>query len=254
MGALHEGHLDLIRASKEGSDTTVCSIFVNPTQFNNQEDLEKYPRTESEDLEKLEKSGCDIVFIPSIHEIYPVSSVGIVSFDFGESASILEGQYRPGHFNGVGLVVSKLFNIVKPDKAYFGQKDLQQFHIINKLVHSLSFPIELICVPTRRENDGLAMSSRNLRIDLEKRPMANLFYKALVEARAKLDSGMTVAKVKSHVYKTFDSHSSLRLEYFEIIDKDSFQVMTGPVKKGSTALVIAGYLDNIRLIDNVLYI
>jgi pantoate--beta-alanine ligase len=254
MGALHEGHLDLIRASKKEASFTVCSIFINPTQFNNQEDLINYPRTETEDIEKLKRSGCDLVFIPAFNEIYPESENPLLSFDFGEIATKLEGEFRPGHFNGVGLVVSKLFNIVRPDMAFFGQKDLQQFAIIKKLVHSLSYPIRLVCVPTRREPDGLAMSSRNLRINKENRPVANMFYKALLQAITNLNEGKDATEVKSVVRNIFDSQPLLKLEYFEFVDTDTFAVFEGPIRKGNTALVIAGYMGNIRLIDNVMYI
>ena len=163
MGALHRGHLALIQASKAENKLTVCSIYVNPTQFNNSADLEKYPRTLPADIALLEEAGCDVLFCPGNQEMY--RDVSTLTMDFGGVDKILEGKFRPGHFSGVGLVVSKLFNIVAPDRAYFGQKDFQQFSVIARLVKELQFGLELRRIPTLRESDGLAMSSRNMRLN-----------------------------------------------------------------------------------------
>src|SRR5688500_4628457 len=167
MGALHAGHISLINASKAENDVTVGSIFVNPIQFNNQNDLLKYPRTLNKDIELLEEAGCNVLFSPENTEMYPERST--VTLDFGPLDKIMEGEFRPGHFSGVALVVSKLFNIVKPDHAYFGQKDWQQFAIIQKLTEELNFDVSLRSIATLRESDGLALSSRNLRLDSEQR-------------------------------------------------------------------------------------
>lgn len=170
MGALHAGHISLIERAKTENDLAVCSIFVNPTQFNNSDDLKKYPRTLERDCEMLRPVGCDVVFAPSAEEMYP--SLPQLKMDFGTLETIMEGKFRPGHFNGVGIVVSKLFNIVKPDKAYFGLKDLQQVAVIRRMVQELSFDLEIIPCPTLRETDGLAMSSRNTRLSPEARALA----------------------------------------------------------------------------------
>ena len=162
MGALHEGHLSLIRASKKDNSITVCSIYVNPAQFGNREDLEKYPRSLVSDISMLKEGGCDILFCPENAEMYGEQDT--IHFDFGSCGNVLEGKFRPGHFSGVALVVSKLFNIVEPHKAYFGQKDYQQFMIVSQLVTSLKFKVKLVCMPIKREEDGLAMSSRNQRL------------------------------------------------------------------------------------------
>ena len=177
MGALHPGHLELVKASKKVNSLAVCSIFVNPTQFNNPSDLEKYPRSLDKDIELLNSVGCDVLFFPDKKEMYQKPST--IKFDFGQLDKVLEGEFRPGHFSGVALVVSKLFNIVNPTRAYFGQKDFQQFKIINRLVEELHFNIELICFPTLREADGLAMSSRNLRLTDDQRKTALIFFKSV---------------------------------------------------------------------------
>ena len=175
MGALHRGHLSLIEASKAENDLTICSIFVNPTQFNNPQDLAVYPRTLQADCEMLESVKCDVVFAPNAHDMY--LTLPNLKFDFGDLERVLEGKFRPGHFNGVGIVVSKLFNIIQPDSAYFGQKDLQQCAIINRLVKDLSYNLKLNICPTQRETDGLAMSSRNRNLTPEQRKNAPEIYK-----------------------------------------------------------------------------
>src|SRR6478735_2463281 len=174
MGALHTGHLTLIKEAKAENDLTVCSIYVNPTQFNNASDLAKYPRLLEKDSQLLKEAGCDVLFAPENSEMY--ASPSELKLEFGQLDKILEGKFRPGHFSGVGLVVSKLFNIVKPDRAYFGQKDFQQFAIISKLNEELLFGISLKAVYIVREEDGLAMSSRNLRLSSEERKKAIIFY------------------------------------------------------------------------------
>jgi len=254
MGALHSGHISLVKASIMESDTTVCSIFVNPTQFNNKEDLLKYPKTFDEDLGKLKHEGCDIVYAPPQEDMYENESDRITDYSFGEFELILEGKYRPGHFGGVALVVSKLFNIISPDYTYFGQKDLQQFHLIRQLIRDLSYNIQIRCVPTVREKDGLAMSSRNLRIPEELRPQAITFYKCLTTGREMLKNGETISSVKNKVKEVLAGSPNLKLEYFEMIDTRNFEIIDQIKKENKTSLCIAGYLNNIRLIDNVNYI
>ena len=254
MGALHSGHLSLVNASIKEADTTVCSIFVNPTQFNNQEDLENYPETFEEDLNKLKKEGCDIVYAPPREDLYENENDRITDFNFGNFGQILEGKYRPGHFGGVALVVSKLFNIISPDLTYFGQKDLQQFHLIRQLIRDLSYNIQIRCVPTVRETDGLAMSSRNLLIPKELRPLAATFYKSLINGREMLKEGTNISDVKNKIKEVFSKSPDLKLEYFEMVDTSNFTIIKQIRNENETSLCIAGYLNNIRLIDNVNYI
>lgn len=254
MGALHSGHLSLVEASMAEADFTVCSIFVNPTQFNNEEDLQKYPNTFEEDIRKLKIAGCDIVYAPPREDLYENETKRITEFSFGEFEQILEGKYRPGHFGGVALVVSKLFNIVTPDLTYFGQKDLQQYHLIRQLIRDLSYDIEIRCVPTVREEDGLAMSSRNLRIPVELRPLAATFYQCLIKGKEMLRNGESISSVKRKVREIFTESAELRLEYFEMIDTGNFKIIDQINNENETSLCIAGYLNNIRLIDNVSYI
>lgn len=246
MGALHEGHLALIRAAQADNSLLVVSIFVNPTQFNNPQDFELYPRQEAQDLQYLDKMGIDAVFIPESKELY--KSKIITSVDFGELGAKLEGAFRPGHFNGVGLVVSKLFNIVKPDAAYFGQKDFQQFTIISQLVKDLDFPVKLTCVPTVREADGLAMSSRNVRLTHEQRKDALVLYQSLRYAEDQLKRGKKMAAIKEEVKEIFITKNA-SLEYIELTDwkLNALESYATP-----SVLLIAGMVGNVRLIDNII--
>ena len=206
MGALHKGHLALIRVSKQETDITVCSIFVNPKQFNNKEDLLKYPKTFEEDINTLKKEGCEVIYSPEEEDLYDDSQEMISSFNFGELETILEGKYRPGHFSGVAIVIIKLFNIVQPHFTYFGQKDLQQFFLIEHIIHDLSYRIQLRRVPTIREKDGLAMSSRNARIPKDIRPLAKIFYECLTAVRDKLHKGGRISDVKKYVSHVFSKY------------------------------------------------
>lgn len=250
MGALHQGHLSLIEASLSQTDLTVSSIFVNPVQFNNKQDLEKYPRTLSRDKELLESAGCQVLFCPPEEEIYPQAPR--ISFSFGELEQVMEGFYRPGHFQGVGLVVSKFFNIVQPDMVFIGQKDLQQCRIIEQLVSDLSFKLQVEIVPTLREVDGLAMSSRNGRLTAEERPLATAFYKALCLAEEKLRAGEAVEVAKEAVVHYLGQYPTLRLEYFCIADGGTLQPVADVLGHEQLALCIAGYVGEVRLIDNLL--
>jgi pantoate--beta-alanine ligase len=249
MGALHQGHISLIEACKQQNQLTVCSIYINPTQFNNQDDLLKYPRTFEKDLAVLENAGCDVVFFPANEEMYPEHSV--LKMDFGALDKVMEGQFRPGHFSGVALVVSKFFNIVHPDHAYFGQKDWQQFAVIQKLVDELKFDLTLHRVDTLREGDGLAMSSRNLRLEARQREQATIFYQSLVEAKKALIAGQSVAEVKNFIQQKVKS-KGIQLEYFEVADSKNLNLLDSvKEKKNQIILCIAGYVGEIRLIDNM---
>jgi pantoate--beta-alanine ligase len=249
MGALHEGHLELVRKAKQSSNFVVVSIFVNPTQFNNKEDFENYPNTISKDLELLDQEGVDLVFVPSIEEIYP--SQPILSFDFGNIERVLEGAFRPGHFNGVGIVVSKLLNIVKPHQVYFGQKDLQQVMIVRRLVEDLSFNTEIVIIPTVREADGLAMSSRNLRLSFEQRAIAPLLYKALLTAKDELLKGNKWLAIREKINLMFKEQPGVQLEYFELVSVERFELLEEVSDQSGIAICTAAFIGNIRLIDNI---
>lgn len=249
MGALHPGHVSLIRASQSHNQVTVSSIFVNPTQFNNQNDLLKYPRSIEKDTELLESVDCDVLFNPENSEIYPEKAV--IGFDFGNLDKVMEGQFRPGHFSGVAQVVSKLFNIIQPDHAYFGQKDWQQFAIIQKLVEELSFGVTLHSVATLREADGLARSSRNQRLNSIQRKKAPVFYNGLLHARAALNKGKKLNLVKQEVKAIVEQHPDTRLEYFELADSKNLNILDNVDASEQPIMCIAGYVGEIRLIDNM---
>ena len=250
MGALHDGHLELIKASSSNNDLTICSIFVNPTQFNNPEDLEKYPRNLGDDQKLLEPMGCDAVFVPETSEIYENDRV--LSISFGYLEEIMEGKFRPGHFRGVGLVVSKLFNIVQADKAYFGQKDLQQLIIVETMVKELNINTEIISIETIREKDGLAMSSRNQRLTKDQRKEATDLFRSLNKAKELLSQGYSPGEVKNNIEQFYKEKSSINLEYFEIVDPQSLRSIEGSFANQKVALCIAGVLGKVRLIDNLL--
>ena len=249
MGALHEGHLDLVRKSTETCDVTLVSIFVNPTQFNNPEDFKKYPNTLDRDLEVLQEVGVDYVFIPSVEAMYPKPTE--LRIDFGDLERVLEGEFRPGHFNGVGLIVSKLFHLIRPNVAFFGQKDLQQVAIIRRLVEDLSFPLELEIIPTRRENDGLAMSSRNLRLSPSERSQALILFHSLEKAKEKLLDGQSWKKVKEEINHNFKAIPSAQLEYFELIHPNSFEKYQEFQPEKKSSICVAAFIGEIRLIDNL---
>ncbi|MCD8539841.1 MAG: pantoate--beta-alanine ligase [Leadbetterella sp.] len=251
MGALHDGHISLIRQAKEENEITVASIFVNPAQFNNPDDLARYPRTPEADLDRLEKAGCDVVFVPSVQEMYPEPAV--LKMDFGRLEQILEGAFRPGHFNGVGLVVSKLFHIVRPERAYFGQKDIQQCAVINRLVNDLSFGIELIFCDTVREADGLAMSSRNVRLSPEKRQVAPFIYQSLLKGKELLLNGTGPAEVERLTAAAYAEHPDFRLEYYQVVAFSDLEQIPQYDPSVKTAIVVAAHLDGVRLIDNLVF-
>ncbi|QMU31009.1 pantoate--beta-alanine ligase [Adhaeribacter radiodurans] len=249
MGALHLGHLELLRTASRNTDVTVCSIFVNPIQFNNAEDYRLYPKTIEKDVALLQENNCDIVFIPEAAEMY--EQPALLKFNFGALEQVMEGFYRPGHFNGVATVVSKLFHLVKPHKAYFGQKDLQQFTIIRQLVRDLNFDLELICHEVVREADGLALSSRNQRLTPAGRQVAPRLYEALQLGTQLSEHRIpTVQEIKFKVEMFLQLYPQITLEYFEIVDAETLQPALDFTK--SVALCLAAYLDNVRLIDNVI--
>ena len=252
MGALHNGHMRLVKEAVKQADHVVASIFVNPTQFNNAADLEKCPRTVDADLKLLESHGCHAVFAPSEQEVYPEKPS--ISIRFGSLESELEGKFRPGHFSGVGLVVSKLLNIVNPDFAFFGQKDLQQFFVIKALVEQLNFKTQLRMVPIERETSGLAMSSRNMRLSEADRAEASLIHKALTQSKNRLLRGDSVQSVKNQVTELFKSSDRFTLEYFEVIDTSDFKLLESINYKENTALCIAAEIGQVRLIDNLMLI
>jgi pantoate--beta-alanine ligase len=250
MGALHKGHLSLIKRSIEENEITCCSIYVNPTQFNNKDDLKKYPRPIENDIKLLEESGCNLVFIPNDEEMYP--SLPNLKFDFGHLETVMEGKFRPGHFNGVGIVVSKLFNIVNPDTAYFGQKDLQQFLIIKQMVRDLSFDLELRSVPIQRDSDGLALSSRNMRLNAEQRVVAPRLYEALLLGKELLLKGEQFELIQKNVERFLSQFKGIKLEYFEIADGDTLKSIKDTSESKTKALCIAAFVGDVRLIDNLL--
>lgn len=250
MGALHGGHVSLLTRSKNENSVTVCSIYVNPTQFNNPGDLVNYPRTREKDYELLQKVGCDVVFSPSDEEMYPDKP--LIKFDFGPLDDVMEGFYRPGHFSGVALVVAKLLNIVQPDRAYFGQKDWQQATIIKRLGEELMIPAEIRTVPTVREPDGLAMSSRNLRLKPSERPQATILYEVLTYAKnAILNEGVPFPAVVERAREMFGRHPQLRLEYLEMVDSKNLNPIANVEDAERPILCIAGYVGDVRLIDNM---
>jgi pantoate--beta-alanine ligase len=249
MGALHRGHLHLIDASKAENDLTVSTIYVNPTQFNNPGDLLKYPRTLDKDTELLQEVRCDVLFYPSDEEIYPKKSA--LKLDFGHLDNVMEGQFRPGHFSGVGLVVSKLFNIVEPDNAYFGQKDWQQFAVITQLVEELHFNITLHSIPTLREQDGLALSSRNMRLNEKERKNAVVFYRALSFAKEALREGKLLSSVKAEVKNIVEGAPGTKLEYFEVADSKNLNLLNNVSASDKPIMCIAGFVGEVRLIDNM---
>jgi pantoate--beta-alanine ligase len=251
MGALHNGHISLIEKAKSENPLVVCSIFVNPTQFNNADDLKHYPRTPERDLDMLRAAGCDAVFMPDEAVMYPVSPQ--MRLNFGNLEEVMEGAHRPGHFNGVGLVVSKLFHMVQPDRAYFGQKDLQQFLIIKRLVADLSFPVQLVCCPVVREPDGLAMSSRNVRLSAEARLQAPALYRALTEAQQRIIQGENPQPVCSEITQRLNETGIFSVEYLTLADTETLANVQSPQAGKEYALCIAAFLDGVRLIDNVVF-
>ena len=259
MGALHEGHISLIDTARKENDIVVATVFVNPIQFNNKEDLAKYPRTEESDCEKLQQAGTDIVFIPTVEEMYPEPVTE--TYHFGAIEEVMEGPQRPGHFSGVAVVVKRLFDLSEPTRAYFGEKDFQQVAIIRSLLNQIQYPIELIACPIVRADDGLALSSRNMRLSPEARAIAPTIYETLQQATemAEYDD---VEEVKEWVIDTLSNYHLINPqskeglcfepEYFEIVDSLTLQPINSWEEATKQAVgCIAVWLDGVRLIDMV---
>lgn len=248
MGALHPGHLELMKQAKMENNILVVSIFVNPIQFNNPEDLKKYPRTFETDRQMLENIGCDFLFYPSAEEMYPEPDTS--QYDFGALAACMEGEKRPGHFNGVAIVVRKLFEIVEPDKAYFGEKDFQQLAIIQALVRKLNMPVQVVSCPIVRETDGLAMSSRNMRLSKEARQEAPFIYETLKRAITLFPTYSPEA-LKHWVAGQFENKETFKIDYIEIADTTELQAVHNWEDASGISLFVAVFLDEVRLIDNI---
>lgn len=251
MGALHQGHLALLNQANTENEISVCSVFVNPTQFNNPEDLAKYPRTFEADRALLEGANCSAVFAPSAEEMYSESPA--LTFNFGSLETVMEGASRPGHFNGVGIVVSKLFNIVQPDRAYFGQKDIQQVAVIKRLVTDLSFQLELVICPTVRDASGLAKSSRNQRLTKTELTIAPHIYRILSEAKEKMLNGSDVQDVKNEATLAFSQIPEFALDYFEVNDLNTLLPITAIKTDKTNTICVAVFLGAVRLIDNIIF-
>jgi len=247
MGALHQGHLSLIQQAKKDNDLVICSIFVNPTQFNDPADLEKYPRPIAKDTQMLEQAGCDILFNPDVSEMYADNEHWHLAL--GETEHLLEGKFRPGHYQGVTQVVYKLFNIIKPDTAYFGQKDYQQFIVITKMVELLNLTVKLVMCPILREDDGLAMSSRNIHLTAEDRLHSLILSKTLNWVKENFDSN-NITDLQHKAAEAINAEDGVSLEYFELVDGDSLHPANQATKK--VVALVAARVGKTRLIDNVL--
>jgi pantoate--beta-alanine ligase len=249
MGALHEGHLSLVRGARGASDLVAASIFVNPTQFGPNEDLAKYPRLFQRDCEMLEREGVEFVFAPSVEEMYPAGAVTWVTVE--ELSGKLDGRSRPGHFRGVTTVVAKLFHIVEPDKAFFGQKDAAQVAIIRRMMRDLNLPVEIVVCPIVRETDGLAMSSRNVYLTLDERRQALVLNRSLMRVQELVGAGEKDAtRLLAAGREEFARESAVRLDYFEVVDPETLDPVAN-VSKGAL-VAVAAYVGATRLIDNVL--
>ena len=247
LGALHQGHISLIKQAQQNSTEVVCSIFVNPTQFNDPKDLEKYPRPIAADIALLEQSGCDVLFNPAVSEIYDDNEKW--HLDIGDLEHLLEGKFRPGHYQGVTQVVSKLFNIVKPDLAFFGQKDYQQFLIVSKMVDLLHMPVQLVMCPTQREADGLAMSSRNIHLTPYDREHALILSKTLNWVKTNFDAG-NIPTLKHQAESMISNEPGIELEYFEIVDGKTLHTAVSDTQ--NIVALVAARAGKTRLIDNML--
>ena len=248
MGALHQGHLSLYKAAKKENDEVISSIFVNPTQFNNPDDFQKYPKTLEKDLELLEKAGVDAVYVPNVEEMYP-DGLNSKKYDFDGLENEMEGKYRPGHFDGVGTIVEELFRQVQPHNAYFGEKDYQQLAIIKKMVEKTKLPVKIHGIPTLREEDGLAMSSRNVRLTETQRKEATIIYETLEKVKEWF-SVISLEEIKQKVTDIF-RNSNFELEYFVIADEKTLKETDFFYKDKNYRAFIVAYADTVRLIDNM---
>jgi pantoate--beta-alanine ligase len=246
MGALHEGHLSLVRAARDQCATVVVSIFVNPLQFGPGEDFEAYPRREEDDVETAKAEGVDVVFLPPVDEVHPPGRT--TSIDVGELASVLEGELRPGHFAGVATVVMTLFDLVQPDKAYFGQKDAQQLAVIRRMVRDLAVPVEIVACPTVRDEDGLALSSRNAYLSKSERKHALVLFRALSAGRDRLMEGAGPGRAEETMWEVLGFEDGVHPEYARALDPDTFGSPSGE----RVLLVVAARVGPAHLIDNLL--
>jgi pantoate--beta-alanine ligase len=252
MGALHQGHIALIEQSKKESDCTVCSIFVNPTQFNKADDLALYPRTPAKDVALLGKVGCDVLFFPEVTDIYPENGIATIPVELGDLANVMEGAHRPGHFEGVVQVVQRLLQIVNPDQLFMGEKDFQQLTIIRTMVEQLALDTEVVGVPIIRETDGLAMSSRNVRLNQEERQSAPKIYAILQQAKAMIGQS-SLKEIKAFAMDQL-TKAGFKPEYFEIVDRFSLQPLQSVEGAKGVVACTAVWLGKVRLIDNLVLI
>lgn len=250
MGALHNGHLELVKRCVAENSICVVSIFVNPTQFNDKNDLLHYPRTLDADCKLLESAGCAIAFAPEVEEMYPVEDTRV--FNLGAVAEVMEGKYRPGHFNGVAQIVSKLFDAVQPDRAYFGEKDFQQIAVIRSMVKLLNYPVEIVACPIVREDDGMALSSRNLRLTPEQRKNAVSISQTLFKSRTFAEQH-SVAETIDYVVNTLNSVPDLNVEYFEVVNGNTLLSVNDWSDSDYIVGCITVYCGEVRLIDNIAY-
>ncbi len=250
MGALHDGHLELIRMAKREGCLAVASIFVNPTQFNDPRDLEKYPRTTEKDTALLLSAQCDALFIPSVEEVYPPGENLTIELDFKQLDKVMEGKFRPGHFKGMATVVNRLLDIVRPQRLYMGQKDFQQLSIVRDMVHQLSLPVELVMCPTVRESDGLAMSSRNMRLTPEMRMVAPVIHQTLQWAKTEMGKNRPAPEIQREALQKLAA-SGLRPEYFEIVDGETLLNLQHSSDSEFIVACAATFAGELRLIDNL---
>ncbi|MBT5353811.1 MAG: pantoate--beta-alanine ligase [Flavobacteriales bacterium] len=251
MGSLHEGHLSLLQKAKESSDIVVCSIFVNPIQFNNPSDFEKYPRTTEIDINILTEKKCTILYLPEVSDLYQENEQ-VKQFDFDGLDNFMEGEGRKGHFNGVATIVEKLFRIISPEKAFFGEKDLQQLQIIKYISKQLQIPIEIIGIPTKREESGLAMSSRNKLLSETGIQKATLIYQTLKYIKENSDN-FTVDQLKKIAIEKFSHQTDVNLEYLEIVSLEKLQPISEFKDANENAACIAASISSVRLIDNIIF-
>jgi pantoate--beta-alanine ligase len=249
MGALHNGHIALINQSKKNTGVTVCSIFVNPTQFNNPSDYQLYPNTIEKDIEKLEAAGCDVLFLPAIAEMYPQGTTNLEHYDLGYLETLLEGKFRPGHFQGVCQIMNRLLTMVKAHKLFMGQKDYQQCMVVSRLLQLMKSPTELITCPTLREADGLAMSSRNMRLSPEDRQKATTIYKSLTLIKQECNNGGAWPVIKNKATQLL-TDAGFKIDYVELANANTLEPATD--LNGPRVALIAAFLHDVRLIDNML--
>ncbi|HJN63300.1 MAG TPA: pantoate--beta-alanine ligase [Flavobacteriales bacterium] len=250
MGALHNGHLELLRQAKKQCSVVVCSIFVNPTQFSNKEDFNSYPNTLSDDITKLEKINCDVLYVPDVSDLYTIDEK-TKHYNLNGLDNVMEGKFRKGHFDGVATIIEKFFNIIRPHKAYFGQKDLQQILVVKSLTKQLNLPIEIISVPTIREENGLAMSSRNKLLSPKQIETASMLYKSLKFCKTNKDK-FSITNLKNYIKIQFSEQLEVDLEYLEFVDANNLQNISF-FQENNNAICIAAYLGGVRLIDNIIF-